>query len=187
MATVGDWLELIGTLTTVYGLWFAWNRNSNRRLRRWISRRADWLANKVRHYSARLFPCLRRDAAVTVRAAEAIATAHAATVDVRSGIDPSRPLQIQIQMMSTQLVALSRDLQAFRQRVDDSQRNVRELAQSADAAAREAAHSAVSSLRDRSRVEAFTDLSIALVGILVTAAGITVGMIADGRFSWLPL
>ncbi|PXX66909.1 hypothetical protein DFR70_103664 [Nocardia tenerifensis] len=89
--------------------------------------------------------------------------------------------------MSTQLVALSRDLQAFRQRVDDSQRNVRELAQSADAAAREAAHSAVSSLRDRSRVEAFTDLSIALVGILVTAAGITVGMIADGRFSWLPL
>lgn len=186
MATVGDWLELVGTLTTIYGLWFAWNRNSNRRLRRWISRQANWVANKVRHYSAKLVPRLRRNAEVTVPAAQAIATAHAATVSVRSGIDPGQPLLLQVQTLADQLTAVGNDLQALRRRVDDSDRAVQALVQSAAAVAVGAADTAVTSLRDRSRIEAFTDLSVALVGILVTAAGIAVGMVADGRFSWLP-
>ncbi|WP_433729881.1 hypothetical protein ACQP0C_01650 [Nocardia sp. CA-129566] len=182
MEAAGKWLELSGTLLTMYGLWFAWNRNSNRRLRLAISRWTAFVSNKTRHATATVFPCLRRSATVIVPAADAWAFAVSATVTVRSGVDPGQALTIQVQVLAGQIEAMANDLQALRQRIEKNEVAQKTLANNAD----RAADSAVTALRESGRLEAFTDLSVALAGIFITAVGIVLGMVADGRFSWLP-
>ncbi|NKY88929.1 hypothetical protein [Nocardia veterana] len=54
------------------------------------------------------------------------------------------------------------------------------------AEAESTAQQALSELRASTRLDAATDLSIALFGIATTAVGIVLGMVAVGRFSWLP-
>ncbi|MFI6369252.1 hypothetical protein ACIBG0_41935 [Nocardia sp. NPDC050630] len=180
--TIGDWLELSGTLVTFYGLWFAWNRNSNRRLRQRITRSTEYIINRTKHFLAVVFPCLRRSAAVVVSAAEASAAANNATVSVRSAVDPGRPVLIQIQQLAGQFEAISNDIHALRQRIDQ----VEATGRSQRTRAEKAAVQAIADLRASSKIDAFTDLSIALSGILITATGIVFGMVAEGRFSWLP-
>ncbi|WP_327116620.1 hypothetical protein OHB12_05095 [Nocardia sp. NBC_01730] len=67
-------------MITLYGLWFAWNRNTNEALRRRIARLADFVANRTKHVLAHVFPHLRRDAVVVATAADSWAMAHNATV-----------------------------------------------------------------------------------------------------------
>ncbi|MGW4325439.1 hypothetical protein ACWEKR_06060 [Nocardia sp. NPDC004573] len=182
MDTIGDWLELGGTLVTFYGLWFAWNRNSNRLLRQRITRSTEYIINRTKHFLAVMFPCLRRSATVVVLAAEASAAAHNATASVQSAVDPGRPVLIQIQQLAGQFEAISNDIHALRQRIDQ----VEATGRSQTTRAEKAAVQAIADLRANSRIDAFTDLSIALSGILITATGIVFGMVAEGRFSWLP-
>ncbi|MGV9818410.1 hypothetical protein [Nocardia xishanensis] len=182
MDTFGDWLELGGTLLTFYGLWFAWNRNSNRWLRRRIAGSAEYVVNRAKHFLALVFPSLRRSRGIVAVAAQASARAHNATASAQSAIDPGKPLTIQIQELAGQVMDMGDDLRAMRRRIEQVEAAGRSHAKSAERAAVQA----VAELRDRSKIDAFTDLSIALSGIFVTAIGIVFGMIADGRFSWLP-
>ncbi|MFE9580547.1 hypothetical protein ACFYO1_29495 [Nocardia sp. NPDC006044] len=182
METAGKWLELAGTLLTMYGLWFAWNRNSNRRIRTAVTQWANFIFNRTLHALAIVLPQLRRNATIVVPVADAIAVADSATVTVHSVVDSSQPLPIQVEQLAGQVKSLANDLQALRQRVGQN-------AVAMDALTRESGatvEAAVADLRKSSRLEAFADLSVALAGILITAVGIVVGMVADGRFAWLP-
>ncbi|WP_030515517.1 hypothetical protein [Nocardia sp. NRRL WC-3656] len=180
MKATGDWVELVGTLITMYGLWFAWNRNSNRRLRRFIRGAMESTSNYLRHVFARI---TGRGRHITIQAAtDVAAVTDTATVRVRSGIDPGRPLAVQIQMLAGWATTISNDLQDIRQTIAGLAESLERRAAEAESTAQQA----LSELRASARLDAATDLSIALFGIATTAVGIMLGMVADGRFSWLP-
>ncbi|WP_338760913.1 hypothetical protein V7968_32635 [Nocardia vulneris] len=113
------------TLSAMPGKYLRDNDTPSKRLRRWILRWADWVADKFHHHTTLLFPRLGCDARVVAPVAEAVASAHSATVTVGSAINPGQPLLLQVQILADLFVAISNDLQTLRQRVDNSDRVLR--------------------------------------------------------------
>lgn len=164
--TVGDGLELIGTLITAYGLWFAWNRNSNRRVRAWI-------ATRYRHVAA-ILTRHRPTVRIEIPTAEAVATAGGVTVHVgRSELDSSLPLEEQLRRVLDQVDGLSRDLQKHRERIEALEDGRTQIGPRIE----QAIESAQSAEQTRARTAALADLTPALIGVAFTAIGIFVGIL----------
>lgn len=181
MKATGDWVELAGTLVTMYGLWFAWNRNSSRGLRQFIRRAVASASHRLRAVYVAITG-RGRHSTVHAERMEVAVGLDAAAVVVKNGIDPGRPLAVQIQLLASWVTTLSNDQQDIRQQIAGLAGAIDRQA----AVAESTTQQALSELRSNARIDAATDLSIALFGIATTALGIVLGMVSDGRFSWLP-
>ncbi|UAK34630.1 hypothetical protein K8O92_12765 [Nocardia asteroides] len=164
--TVGDVVELIGTLITAAGLAYAWHKASGR-LRGIVQAFNDWKAN------LRTISSGRRDVTVQATAAQAFAFSEGAVVVTRSpAVDADRPVAVQLRNLGEQVQAVRDDIRSTNERIDELRNAPKLSRQDVDNAVADA----LSDFKLELDVLATKDLTVALIGIGTTATGIIVGM-----------
>ncbi|MBF6164849.1 hypothetical protein IU486_08690 [Streptomyces gardneri] len=164
--TVGDVIELIGTLIAAAGLAYAWHKASGR-LRSIVQAFNDWKANLRAILSG------RRDVTVQATAAKAFAFSEGAVVVTRSpAVDADRPVAVQLRSLGEQVQAVRNDVRSTNERIDELRNAPKLSRQDVDDAVSEA----LSGFKLDLDVLATKDLTWALIGIGTTAVGIVIGM-----------
>ncbi|MEU6184540.1 hypothetical protein [Nocardia sp. NPDC047038] len=164
--TVGDVVELIGTLITAAGLFYAWHKASGR-LSRIVRAFNDWQADLRRVLRG------RRQETVQAQGTDVIAVADAAAVvEPGPAVDTSKSVPEQIQSLGEQIRAARIDLRNTNARVD----GLRDAPKLGRDDVDNAVADALSDFKLELDVLATADLTVALIGIGTTAVGIIIGM-----------
>lgn len=166
MKFIGDLLELAGALITAGGLVYAWHRMTDHvnNWRRQLVRLGEELKAKITG---------RRSATVQVAAAAAGAGMHTATVRVEYPVDTTAPLEDQVARLIEVTKVLRSDVESTERKIDEVRDNPAVTPDDVETAIAEA----LSGLEDTRKISAVRDLRYALFGILITAVGISLGLL----------
>ncbi|MGV9724519.1 hypothetical protein [Nocardia beijingensis] len=178
MEKFGDWLELVGTVTTAIGLVIAWEKATGR-------------LNNLRESAQRQLVALRQrigsGRSVTIQASTAVAFAGTGRVTVRAVgqhlVDPNASVHRQIEGVAAEtriLRDMIADLHEYIENVENSPRlEMSEVNTALD--------EAINKLKSELNVSSARDFRVAIGGVLLTIVGLAWGLAVDGGLSWLPL
>ncbi|MEV6340557.1 hypothetical protein AB0M12_38280 [Nocardia vinacea] len=177
MKTFGDWLELVGTVTTAIGLVIAWEKATGR-------------LNNLREGAQRHLAVIRRRLGlggdITIHATTAAAFAGGGRVTVRAVgqhvVDPNVSVHRQIEGVASETRILREMIEDLREYIEKVENSPRLEMSDVNTVLDEV----VSELKSELNVSSAKDFRVAIGGVLLTTVGMLWGIAQDGGFSWLP-
>lgn len=164
---VGDVVELVGTLVTAYGLFYAWQRLTGR-----IARWREQLARTGAEVKARLTG--KRDATVNATAATAVTAALSATARAEYPINTTGSVENQVARLIEITNALRADIDNVQGQIADVRDHPAVTMKSVETAIAES----FSGFETTQTASTVRDLGWAIGGIGMTAVGIVIGIFA---------